>query len=79
MNRRFHISIPALLAGYSVYRELWEDIPGTGQSVMELLRSGYTRWEVARYFPWTIVNFGVLAVAMAIAAHGLLRKHNESL
>ena len=66
MIRLLHFAAPPALAAIGVYRELWDfRIPGTGNSIMELLRLGYPATWLARYVPWQMADVGLFSVALA--------------
>ncbi len=76
-KKKIHLSLSGLVAGWGVYRELWSEIPGTGLSVMDLVHSGWSRTEIARYFPLTTLNLVLLAVAISTAIY-IFSKENSS-
>lgn len=80
MKHRVHFSFAGLLAGFAAYRELWQELPGTGQSVMDLLHTGYTRTELSTYFPSAtpFIDLAVLLLAIIIAGHGLHQRRRHT-
>ena len=73
-----HLSGSAILAGYAAYKELWAEVPGTGQSIMDLMNAGYSRLELARYFPFTLVNIAALMIALTWAVLAYRKSHAET-
>lgn len=72
MRHHVYFSTAGLLAAISIYRELWAEIPGTGQSVMNLLHAGYSRTEIGQYFPSTtpFVDIIVFSAAVVLTSYG---------
>lgn len=75
MRRKFHFSLSAILSGIGLWQEFGSmPIGGTGQSIQELGRAGYSRLEIAHYFPWTSLNIVFLLIAIILAGYGLGKK-----
>lgn len=64
MKRKHHFSIAAAIAALGIYRELLGQVPGTGETVGDLMKAGYSQLEIARYFPWTILNLVLMLGAI---------------
>jgi len=56
MKRHYHISASGVLAALAAVRELYGEVPGTGQSLMDLAKDGWSYLSIQRYFPWEAVN-----------------------
>ena len=62
-----HLSASGLLAAWGVYRELWAEIPGTGQSAMDLLKLGYSHFDLVHYFPGVWLNVLLMGTGFGLA------------
>ena len=62
MKRRWHLSVSGITATVLGYRSVmgFSMAEGTGQTVRELAQAGWTRLEIARYFPWTNLEWLLL-------------------
>ena len=63
----FKLSASGLLAAWGIYRELWTEIPGTGQSAMDLLKLGYSHFDLIRFFPGVWLNVLLMGTGFGIA------------
>jgi hypothetical protein len=63
MKRATHISASTVIGVLAGVREFYGELPGTGQSLMSLMHSGWNYLDIHRYFPWTAVNLILLGSA----------------
>lgn len=64
MKRKVHISASTVIAALAGFHELYGEIRGTGQSVIDLLHSGWSFLEINRFFPLTLLNLAVIGGAV---------------
>jgi hypothetical protein len=65
-----HISFGAVAGALALWKEMHEELPGTGQSVMDLLHAGWSYFDVRGYFPIPVLNLTLFAVAVIFLAYG---------
>jgi hypothetical protein len=74
MSKKNHFAGASLVAAVELYREFMGTpaVPGTGQTVGDLVHDGWTRLEIARYFPKSDLD-----LLLIIAAVGWMLYHSK--
>lgn len=69
---RVHDTLAAAVALIGAWREVFSEIPKTGQSLADLHKAGWSWWEVHRYFPVTALNLLIpVGLVILLAWHSV--------
>lgn len=65
------MSLAGLTVTLAAVRDLLAEVKGTGQTVADLLRSGWSYTEIHRDFPWDTISIVLVIGALCLAAVSL--------